>query len=108
MHDQHFEKLLRLIDIEREAEKEENKRELEKYPLHVREALGKTATHLVIDDEDVGVGGLPLLILSHNSKGKVRSHLEELSPFHAMNQGDNVLLTFPSTSNLKPIDGTLY
>ena len=39
--------------------KEENKRELERYPLAVREALGKTVTRLRIsgEDEGVGVGG---------------------------------------------------
>ena len=40
MDDQHFETLLELIELERKAEKEENKRELERYPLQVREALG--------------------------------------------------------------------
>jgi len=102
--EEHFEKLIGLIEVEREAEKEENKRELEKYPLHVREALGKTVTKLVIVDEDVGVGGLPLLILHRGQTGAGTS----LSPFHAMNQGDNVLLTYPAESGIKPVDGTLY
>ena len=43
MNESHFDNLLDLIEIEREAEKEENKRELEKFPLHVREALGIAA-----------------------------------------------------------------
>lgn len=115
----HFDNLLDLIEIEREAEKDENKRELEKYPLHIREAMGKTVTRLQIDDEDVGVGGIPLLILSRvakipsNSKmpqpGSFLNEMEgALSPFHAMNQGDNVLLTYPSQSGLEPVEGTLY
>ena len=40
MHDEHFEKLLRLLDIEREAERAENERKLEKLPVQAREALG--------------------------------------------------------------------
>lgn len=114
----HFENLLELIELEREAEKEENKRELEKYPLQVRESLGKTVTRLQIIDEDVGVGGLPLLILSRapaaaslrKSKGIESSSfsLGGLSPFHAMNQGDNVLLSYPAGSKEQPVDGTLY
>src|SRR5438270_11364027 len=103
MHKDHFEKLLDLIDLEREAEKEENKRELERYPLPVREALGKTVTRLHIDDEDVGVGGIPLLVLSRSNKPS-----SGLSPFHAMNQGDNVLLSFPPAAELKAMEGTLY
>jgi hypothetical protein len=31
-----------------------------------------------------------------------------LSPFHAMNQGDNVRMSYPDGSELKPVDGTLY
>lgn len=115
MHDEHFEKLLTLLELEREAEKEENKRELERYPLHVREALGKTVTRLKIIGEDVGVGGLPLLRMTRTvsavrGRAKTGDSAESsgLSPFHAMNQGDNVLLTFPSTSKLKPTEGTLY
>lgn len=104
----HFENLLKLIDLEREAEKEENKRELEKYPLHVRESLGKTVTRLAIVDEDVGTGGLPLLILSKQTVTGQNLIMDGLSPFHAMNQGDNVLVSYAPESGLKPIDGTLY
>lgn len=103
MFEEHFENLFRLLEVERQAEKEENKRELERYPLQVREALGKTATRLHIVDEDVGVGGLPLLILSKTVKNP-----GALSPFHAMNQGDNVLLTYAAGSDLPPVEGTLY
>ncbi|MFN0118350.1 MAG: AAA domain-containing protein [Elusimicrobiota bacterium] len=103
----HFEKLLDLLEIEKEAEKEQNKRELEKYPLQVREALGKTVTKLQIIDEDVGVGGIPLLVLNRFSPVK-DGPSAGLSPFHAMNQGDNVLLSFPGATHMKPMDGTLY
>ncbi|MBV9079857.1 MAG: hypothetical protein JO102_01920, partial [Elusimicrobia bacterium] len=112
MDDQHFETLLELIELEREAEKEENKRELERYPLPVREALGKTVTRLSIVDEDVGVGGIPLLVLSRgpyrSTKSDEPSSSGALSPFHAMNQGDNVLLTYPEGSGQAPVEGTLY
>ncbi len=104
MNDAHFEKLLKLLEIERDAEKEENKRSLERYPLHVRETLGKTVTRLNIDGDDVGVGGMSLLRLS-----RAQSTVKDgLSPFHSMNQGDNVLLTYPPASNLEPVEGTLY
>jgi len=114
MHESHIENLLELIELEREAEKEENKRGLEKFPLHVREALGKTVTRLHIQAEDVGVGGIALLVLV---KGQAKAAKEnksssrdtfELSPFHAMNQGDNVLLTFPAGTEPPHVDGTLY
>ncbi len=119
MHESHIENLLELIEIERDAENEENKRGLEKYPLHVREALGKTVTRLHISSEDVGVGGMPLLVLTKGAAPKPtrgpRKHdlpeaasLYELSPFHAMNQGDNVLLTYPSGTTPPNVDGTLY
>lgn len=104
MKDKHFENLLHLLQIERDAEKEENKRELERYPLHVRETLGKTVTRLKINGDDVGVGGMALLLLSRH-ESTVR---EGLSPFHAMNQGDNVLLTYPAGTTLEPVEGTLF
>jgi len=118
MDDQHFETLLELIELERKAEKEENKRELERYPLQVREALGKTVTRLEIVDEDVGVGGIPLLRLERSVQMSAAKRVAAmitgaapvagLSPFHAMNQGDNVLLTYPAGSDLTPNEGTLY
>src|SRR3954468_21840817 len=95
----HFDNLLRLIDLEREAEKEENKRELERFPLAVRESLGKTVTRLNILGEDVGTGGLPLIVI-----GRKATAASGLSPFHAMNQGDNVRLSYSPLSNLSPID----
>ncbi len=101
MHDAHFEKLLRLIDIERDAERAENERKLEKLSVQAREALGKTITRLVIVREDFGVGGHPLWILSRPSAG------EEYSPFQALNQGDLVTLSFPSP-DVPRIRGTLY
>lgn len=95
----HFDLLSELLDVERDAEKEENKRELDRWPVEVREQLGKTVTRLVLEREDVGVGGIPLLVLGRAAAG------EALSPFHAMDQGDIVRVTF---SGEEPMDGTLY
>ncbi|MBI2069511.1 MAG: AAA family ATPase [Elusimicrobia bacterium] len=97
---EHFERLLRLLDVEREAEWQENKRELARYPLEVREALGKTATRLTFAGTDTGVGNYPLLSLTR--------HLREgdPSPFHAMDSGDIVQIVFPDGAGV--LDGTLY
>ncbi|MBI4056724.1 MAG: AAA family ATPase [Elusimicrobia bacterium] len=99
MRSDHFEHLAELLEIERRAEREENKKELERYPIETREALGKTATKLTLVGEDIGAGGYPLLILN--------KHLKEgiLSPFQAMGAGDNVLVTLPDSGT---IEGTLY
>src|SRR5271167_488040 len=102
MHDEHFEGLLALIDIEREAERAENERKLEKLPVQAREALGKTVTRLVISREDYGVGGHVLWVLSRPASG------EEYSPFQALNQGDLVNLSFTEDNETHRIRATLY
>ena len=89
-----------LLEIERDAEKEENKRKLDRWPVEMREQLGKTVSRLSIEHRDVGVGGLPLLILSRQAQG------EALSPFHAMDQGDLVRVTFLNGDF--SVEGTLY
>ena len=99
---EHFEKLQALLELEREAEKAENLRELRRFPVAQREALGKTVTGLLVDGLETGLGGMPLVTLSRAPKG------EDLSPFHAMNAGDNVLLTFPSNCDPRSAEGTLY
>jgi superfamily I DNA and/or RNA helicase len=99
---EHFERLQVLIDLEREAEKSENLRELRKYPVSQREALGKTVTGLIMNGIAGGMGGLTMITLSRAPKG------EELSPFHAMNAGDNVLLTMPPGTEPLSAEGTLY
>jgi superfamily I DNA and/or RNA helicase len=101
MHDEHFDRLLSLIDIEREAERAENERKLEKMPVQAREALGKTVTRLVITREDYGVGGHVLWVLSRPSHG------EEYSPFQALNQGDLISLSFQDAA-ISKVRGTLY
>jgi ATP-dependent RNA/DNA helicase IGHMBP2 len=99
---EHFERLQTLIDLEREAEKAENLRELRKFPVSQREALGKTVTGLTMDAIEGGMGGMTLIVLSRKPKG------EELSPFHAMNAGDNVLLSLPPGTEPGSAEGTLY
>src|SRR3982751_2366182 len=101
MHPEHFSKLMELIDVEREAERAENERKLEKLSVQAREALGKTVTRLVIVREDYGVGGHPLWVLSRPASG------EEYSPFQALNQGDLISLSFQDPE-IPRVRGTLY
>ena len=54
--DHHFHTFMDLLDIERDAEKEENKRKLDRWPVEMREQLGKTVARLSIEHRDVGVG----------------------------------------------------
>lgn len=98
--DQHFNHFLALLDVERDAEREENKRALDRLPTDVRESLGKTVTRLSVVKQDTGVGGLPLLVLSRAPAGEV------LSPFHAMDQGDVVRVGLGLGA--ASVDGTLY
>ena len=99
---EHFDRLQALIDLEREAEKAENLRELRKFPVSQREARGKTVTGLVVDGVEGGMGGLTMITLSRAPKG------EELAPFHAMNAGDNVLLTLSPNNEFETAEGTLF
>jgi ATP-dependent RNA/DNA helicase IGHMBP2 len=98
----HFDHLLELVETEREAEREENQRKLERLPVQEREALGKTVTRLVVTSEDVGIGGHALWALSRPSHG------EEISPFQAFNQGDVVMLSYLEGSETRKLRGTLY
>jgi superfamily I DNA and/or RNA helicase len=95
-----FQVLMDLLDMERQAEKEENKRQLDRWPVEMREQQGKTVTRLTVEKQDVGVGGLPLLVVSRPSAG------EELAPFHAMDAGDLVRVVF--FDGRDPLEGTLY
>ena len=97
----HFDHLAELLEIERKAEVEENRRRLDNLPLAVRESLGKTVTRLTIDGIDEGMGGYPRVHLSRVARD------EPLAPFHGMNQGDNVRLTFPEGTQPAFVDGTL-
>ncbi|MHB2026248.1 MAG: AAA domain-containing protein [Elusimicrobiota bacterium] len=99
---EHFARLLHLLDIERAAEKQENIREIRRYPLSTREALGKTVSGLNLDGAEEGPAGMTLLSLSRPDSG------EEISPFHAMSGGDNVLVSFPNGTDPASGEGTLY
>jgi superfamily I DNA and/or RNA helicase len=99
---EHFDRLQALIDLEREAEKAENLRELRRFPVAQREVLGKTVTGLMMTGIEGGMGGMTMLVFARAPKG------EELSPFHAMNAGDNVLVSMPPGTEPRAIEGTLY
>lgn len=98
---EHFDHLSGLLDKEREAERAENERKLEKLSVQAREALGKTVTRLVVSREDFGVGGHALWVLSRPAAG------EDYSPFQALNQGDLVAITY-GTPEPQRVRGTLY
>lgn len=96
----HFQVLMDLLDVERQAEKEENKRQLDRWPIEMREQQGKTVTRLTVEKQDVGVGGMPLLAVYRTPAD------EELAPFHAMDAGDLVRVVF--FDGRDPLEGTLY
>lgn len=98
----HFERLLELLELERKAEKTENLRELQKFPIATREALGKTVAGLTLDGSEEGLAGMPLLTLSRVPAG------EELAPFHSISAGDIVLVTFPPGAEPPTCEGTMY
>lgn len=98
----HFASLLNLIEIEKLAEREENLRELRRFPIAQREALGKTVTGLRMESAEAGSLGMTQIVLSRPEAG------EELAPFHAMGQGDVVLLTLPPAAEPRTYEGTLY
>jgi superfamily I DNA and/or RNA helicase len=95
-----FDRWMELLEVERTAEKEENKRALDRWPVEMREQQGKTVTRLTVEKQDVGVGGLPLLVVSRPPAG------EELAPFHNMDAGDLVRVVF--FDGRDPLEGTLY
>jgi ATP-dependent RNA/DNA helicase IGHMBP2 len=97
----HFDRLAELLEIEREAEKAQRQEELARLSVSAREALGKTVSRLTIDGIDHGPGGYPRIIVSRPARG------ERLAPFHGMNQGDNVRLSFPDGAKPPFVDGTL-
>ncbi|MCH7543980.1 MAG: hypothetical protein IIB65_10105, partial [Proteobacteria bacterium] len=99
--DEHFAELMRITELERDAEKEKRMEELERFSLSQREATGKTVSRLTIDGLETGVGGYQKIVLSRVVKEGT------LTPFHAMNRGDNVRLTFPEGFTPAFVDGTL-
>lgn len=101
MADDRFILLERLLRLERDAEKEHHRAELERLPISTREALGRTVSRLGIDGLEHGPGGYPRLAVSREAAAG------GLSPFHGMNQGDSVRLTFPDGTEPAFVDGTL-
>ncbi|MBI5209752.1 MAG: AAA family ATPase [Elusimicrobia bacterium] len=97
-----YRSLLDLIEVERLAERTENMREIRRYPLETRVAMGKTVTGLELVSIGEGVGGMPLLRLACKPKG------EDFAPFHSMGPGDVVQITFPQGFDPKTADATLY
>lgn len=97
----HFGRLETLLEAERLAEKAERAKQLENLSPATREALGRTVTRLSVDGAEEGVGHYARLVLSRPPRG------ETLVPFHAMSQGDNVRVTFPSGTEPAAVDGTL-
>lgn len=96
----HFDRLAGLIELEHQAELEQNKLELSNFPASVREALGKSVTRLTVElTDDEGVADYVVLSFSRAPAG------EELTPFHAMNRGDLVSAETPTGQRY---DGTLY
>ncbi|MFA6029102.1 MAG: AAA domain-containing protein [Elusimicrobiota bacterium] len=97
-----YERLLQLLELEREAEREETRRELERLGEDAREALGRSVARLTLESVDETEAGYrTLLLVRPPRKG------EELSPFHAMDQGDSVRVVLPSGADPGWIYGTL-
>jgi len=88
-----------LLEIEHRAELDQNKLELSRVPVQVRETLGKSVTRLSAEEGDLAQGGYPLIIFSRQPAG------EEISPFHAMSRGD---LVCAESATGQRFDGTLY
>ncbi len=84
--EEHFARLARLLDMEAEAEKLESLRELERYTPAEAEALGNSLIHLVIRDEDGGLGGRILLTF-----GKRNQNLS--LPWNRLRTGSPVILS---------------
>lgn len=98
---EHFSRLLELIEIERKAEREESLRALESADPAEQEALGRTASRLSAQGAELSPAGYSVLTLSRALRG------EELSPFHAMGQGDNVRVRFPEGTDPSFVLGTI-
>ncbi len=64
----HFQKLIQLLDLEAEAEKQQALREMQRRSPASAEAAGGTLTNLVIRDEDAGLGGRILLTLGKRNQ----------------------------------------
>jgi ATP-dependent RNA/DNA helicase IGHMBP2 len=93
--EEHFARLMRLLDLEAEAEKLEAIRSLEKLSPAEAEASGSSLINLVIREEDSGLGGKILLTF-----GKRNENLR--LPWSRIGLGSPVILSEEQT-NLKDI-----
>jgi len=84
--EEHFARLARLLDMEAEAEKLETLREFERRTPAEAEALGNSLIHLVLRDEDAGLGGRVLLTF-----GKRNQNLP--LPWNRLRTGSPVILS---------------
>ncbi len=88
--EEHFQRLLRLLDLEAEAEKQEALRDMQRRSPAAAEASGSSLTNLVIRDEDAGLGGRILLTL-----GKRNENLP--LPWTRLGSGTPVILSEEGT-----------
>jgi hypothetical protein len=65
---QHFQRLIRLLELEAEAEKQEALRDMQRRSPAAAEASGSTLIKLIIRDEDAGLGGRILLTLGKRNQ----------------------------------------
>jgi ATP-dependent RNA/DNA helicase IGHMBP2 len=65
---EHFQRLIRLLEMEAEAEKQEALQDMQRRSPAAAEASGFTLTNLVIRDEDAGLGGRILLTLGKRNQ----------------------------------------
>jgi superfamily I DNA and/or RNA helicase len=84
--EEHFARFARLLDMEAEAEKFETLRDLKRHTPTEAEALGNSLIHLVIRDEDAGLGGRILLTF-----GKRNQNLS--LPWNRLRTGSPVILS---------------
>jgi ATP-dependent RNA/DNA helicase IGHMBP2 len=65
---QHFQRLIRLLELEAEAEKQEALRDIQRRSPAAAETSGSTLIKLIIRDEDAGLGGRILLTLGKRNQ----------------------------------------
>ncbi len=82
----HFERLQRLLDLEAEAEKQAVLSSFYRLSPAEAEASGNTLTHLVIREEEAGLGGRALLTLGKRDR-------KELLPWTRLGIGTPVILS---------------
>ena len=83
---EHFQRLLMLLDLEAEAEKQQTLDDLQRHSAHSAEESGSTLLNLVIRDENAGLGGRILLTL-----GKRNQNLP--LPWTRLGSGSPVILS---------------